>query len=179
MEFTYYGDLLGTSGFYKLGTKNAYNKLDDFYRTTFDHLSDYCDNHEAEVQANLFSDSLVIWGEDHRAILKILNRLYQELIKQGLLLRGSIVKGKLKFEPRFELKNFVKQLPKTDVLARALGLEGSFKGARLIIESPLAEELFEGTPNWATIDGYFRNIRHQKHQFDHLLRALVTKSVDS
>lgn len=85
--------------------------------------------------------------------------MFARLLRNGLLLRGAIVKGKLKFEPRITKPNFVKRLPKDDTLARAAGLEKMQKGARFLIEPALANELLHGVPDWKSHDGYLRSIQ--------------------
>ncbi len=52
MDFTYYGDLLGISGLYKLSPSIAHSKLNDFYNTTFFSLSNYCNQHQNSVKGS-------------------------------------------------------------------------------------------------------------------------------
>lgn len=158
MGFTFYGDLLGTSGYYKLSEQLAYEKLNEFYNTTFYSLADYCQNN-ANVKVNMFSDSILIWGDDSLRILEELQKVYIKLIHKRLLLRGAIVKGKLKIDPRLTLDNYEKMLPKDARLAKAVGLHQTQKGARLIIENKLAEELLEHKKQWLTIEGYNNDIK--------------------
>ena len=61
MGFTYYGDLLGVSGYYKLSPGLAKNKLDEFYNTVFSSLSDYCKAHRND-HVHMFSDSILFCG---------------------------------------------------------------------------------------------------------------------
>lgn len=85
-----------------------------------------------------------------------------------------MVKGKLEFEPRLELKNFEKRLPKDDTLARAVGLEKSKKGARLLIEPCLANKLLADCPNWLASDGYVRErYPTQSIRQDSILRRIA------
>lgn len=158
MGFTYYGDLLGISGYYRLSADQAYKRLNEFYNTTFSCLSDYC-NSNTNVKIFMFSDSLLISGDDEQEILSELQKLYLKLINKGLLLRGALVKRKLIFDSRLELDNFRKELPENDTLARAVGLEQTQKGSRLLIENSLVEILLERHPYWMTHEGYFQNIR--------------------
>jgi hypothetical protein len=158
MDFTYWGDLLGISGYYRLNPTVAKAKLNDFYNTTFYSLSSYCESHR-EVKVLMFSDSLLMYGEDALSALKELCKVYVELIRKGLLLRGGMVKGKLEFEPRYTLDNFQKQLPTDDTLARTVGLENAKKGARLLLERELAAELLADCPDWLTHEGYVRSLR--------------------
>jgi len=64
------------------------------------------------------------------------------------------VDGRLSYQIRTELENFDKNLPKNDTLARAVGLESVKKGARLLIESQLAQFLLRDYPEWLTHEGY-------------------------
>lgn len=155
MGYTYYGDLLGVSGYYQQTPGLAYARLNDFYNITFEHLSAHCDHHHASVW--MLSDSLLIWGDDERRVLPILLELYLRLSTSGLMLRGSIVNGCLEIDPRLTVDNFRKMLPKNDTLARAVGLEKSYKGARLLVENSLAVELLAENEEWLTLDGYIRD----------------------
>ena len=153
MEFTYYGDLLGISGYYRLDPRVAKEKLNQFYDITFESLSEYCQqNNMATVQ--MFSDSLLFYGDDIASALEQLHSVYVRLIYKGLLLRGAVVKGKLQFEPRLTYDNYEKRLPQDDTLARAMGLENTKKGARLLIENQLAAELLYEHQEWLTQEGY-------------------------
>jgi len=156
MKFTYYGDLLGVSGYYKLSSKVAYDKLNLFYNTVFSCMREYCHQHQ-QVSIQMFSDSLLIWGDESEEILIKLQEVYLRLINKGLLLRGSIVEGKLQESPRLTVDNFNKFLPKTDHLARAVGLESTQKGARLLIEPRLAEVLLRDNYEWMTHEGYIND----------------------
>ena len=69
-----------------------------------------------------------------------------------------MVKGRLKFEPRLTIENFRKMLPKDDTLARAVGLESTHKGSRLLIENDLASDLLNNHQQWLTSEGYIRNV---------------------
>ena len=91
MEFTYYGDLLGLSGYYKLNPQIAKEKLNKFYNIKFRLLSSYCEGNRVKVV--MFSDSLLVYGSGDIELLSDLQKLYIELISEGLLLRGAIVKG--------------------------------------------------------------------------------------
>jgi hypothetical protein len=84
--------------------------------------------------------------------------LYTNLLHKGILLRGAIVAGELQFEPRVTRDNFEKLLPQDDTLARAVGLESTQKGARLLIENSLAQALLVDEPDWLTHEGYLRNV---------------------
>jgi hypothetical protein len=109
----------------------------------------------------MFSDSLFIYGDDALFALDYIPLVFNNLLSHDLLLRGAMVKGKLAFEPRFTIANFDKGLPTDDVLARANGLEKLYKGARFIIESNLASDLFTEYPQWATNEGYQRTFMNQ------------------
>jgi hypothetical protein len=162
------------SGYYRLNPAVAKDKLNDFYNTTFYSLSDYCVSHP-EVTVVMFSDSLLIYGEDALPVLKELHKVYVKLIHKALLLRGAMVKGKLEFEPRYTLGNFTKDLPKDDTLARAVGLEEIKKGARLLLERELAAELLAHYPDWLTHEGYVRSLRAggRQERIDSILRRIA------
>ena len=166
MGFTYYGDLLGISGYYKLSPKLAKEKLNAFYNTVFFSLSDYCKDN-LNIQVHMFSDSILFYGDDSISALEQLHRVYVKLIHKGLLLRGAIVDGRLDFQIRTELENFEKQLPQDDTLARAVGLESTKKGARLLIEPKFAESILSDHSEWLTIEGY---VNHQHEQPYSLVR---------
>ncbi len=160
MPFTYYGDLLGISGFYKLSPQIAHQKLSDFYNTTFLNISD-------EFDVIMFSDSLLIRGDDSKQALWQLHKLYTLLIHEGLLLRGAMVSGRLEFDPRITRDNFQKYLPANDYLAKAVGLENTQKGSRLLIENALANKLLNDHPQWLTHQGYVRNVANNNYRLDY------------
>lgn len=174
MEFTYYGDLLGISGYYRLNPRVAKEKLNQFYDITFESLSEYCQqNNMATVE--MFSDSLLFYGDDLASALEQLHSVYARLIYKGLLLRGAIVKGKLQFEPRLTYDNYDKKLPRDDTLARAMGLENTKKGARLLIENQLAAELLDEHREWLTQEGYvmsFNNAHYAQVPENSTLRRI-------
>jgi hypothetical protein len=152
--FTFYGDLLGIGAAYQLGPQVAYTKLNDFYNTVFERLHgrrEWLGNH---LHVQMFSDSVVAWNERPEGILEDLQSVYLKLLGRGLLLRGAIVDGALEREPRVEGRNFRKFLPANDTLARAVGLEKTVKGARLLIEPALAQKILSDQPQWLTVEGY-------------------------
>jgi hypothetical protein len=155
--FTFYADLLGMSGYYRLSPKVAYRKLNKFYNTTFSSFRDYCQANP-NIHIEMFSDSLLIWGNDAEQVLNKVHDLYLALTEKSLLLRGAIVKGTLMIDPRLTLDNFQKFLPENDMLPRAVGLENTQKGARLLIENTLVEELLSNHLDWMTNEGYLNNI---------------------
>ena len=156
MKFTYYGDLLGIAGLYRLDPANAYNKLNNFYNITFDTIGNWAK--ENQVSVMMFSDSLLVYGDIAEQALEKLLLVHKALIDNDILLRGALVKKKLEFDPRYTYDNFRKNLPKDDTLARAVGLSSTHKGARLLIEPELARDLLEEMPDWLTLDGYVRTL---------------------
>jgi hypothetical protein len=174
VEFTYYGDLLGISGYYRLNPRVAKEKLNQFYDITFESLSEYCQlNNMATVE--MFSDSLLFYGNDVVSALEQLHSVYARLIYRGLLLRGAVVKGKLRFEPRLTYENYDKKLPQDDTLARAMGLENTKKGSRLLIENQLAADLLDENQEWLTQEGYvmsFNNAHYVQIPEDSMLRRI-------
>ena len=167
MEFTFYGDLLGIGSAYRLGSKTAYDKLNAFYNETFRTLDAFCDDHRNSVE--MFSDSLFIKGDVAFSSLADIALVFPNLLRKGLLLRGAMVRGKLRFDTRITKPNFGKRLPDDDTLARAVGLEKMQKGARFLVEADLANELLNNVPDWKTQDGYLRSIRSNA---DELLRRI-------
>jgi hypothetical protein len=159
MAYTFYGALLGIPRYYRLNPGRAYDRLSTFYDTTHASLFDYCMSHGDLVYVNLFSDSLLVWGEHEQEILGELLTLYLGLIKESLLLRGALVKGRPATDPRRTLDNFQELLPEDDSLARASGLAKTQKGARLLIEKALAEDLLQDCEEWLTHVGYLQNPR--------------------
>ena len=173
MGYTFYGDLLGISGYYRLSPKRAYGRLNEFYNMSFSCLSEFCRSSDG-VEVNMFSDSIFVWGENEKDILPHLQLLYLELIHAGLLLQGALVDKKLRFDPRLTLDNFGKHLPKDDTLARAVGLARSQKGARFLVENRLVERLLERHPDWMTPEGYALKIDRSTSQSDILRRISPT-----
>jgi hypothetical protein len=158
MSFTFYGDLLGISTLYKLSAAVAHEKLNEFYNTTFFSLDNKWER-ENHVRTIMFSDSLIITGSaTAESALNQLLLVYMKLLHKGILLRGAIVSGELTFEPRITRESFTKSLPQGDTLARAAGLEGTQKGARLLIEPALAREILASEQDWLTQEGYVRNV---------------------
>lgn len=153
MDYTYYGDLLGISGYYRLNPTVAKEKLNQFYDITFESLSGYCRQNELATVA-MFSDSLLFYGDDFHGALEQLHSVYVRLLQKGLLLRGAIVKGRLQFEPRLNYENYEKRLPQDDTLAKVMGLESTKKGARLLVENELVAEVLQQYPEWLTQEGY-------------------------
>ena len=159
MSFTFYGDLLGISSLYKLSAAVAHEKLNEFYNTTFFSIDDTWER-QYQIRTLMFSDSLLITGNAPlESALEKLLLVYMKLLHKGLLLRGAIVDGELTFEPRITRDNFQKFLPQDDTLARAAGLEGTQKGARLLIEPVLARTILATEPDWLTQEGYVRNVQ--------------------
>jgi hypothetical protein len=152
MHFTFYGDLLGIGSAYKLGAKAAYDKLNAFYNETFSTLT----NRRQEVE--MFSDSLLVIGDDASDALTDIALLFANLVRKGLLLRGTMVKGRLTYEARTTRENFQKRLPNDDTLARAVGLETSQRGSRFLIEPALANALLRNNSDWLSHEGYIRSI---------------------
>lgn len=173
MTFTFYGDLLGISSNYNLDPTLAYSKLNDFYNTSFSNLKDYC-NAYPHSKVFMFSDSILFYGENPIAAIKQLQNLYLSLLSKNLLLRGAIVKDKLDFEPRFELKNFEKRLPINDTLAKAVSLESMYKGSRLIIDTSLALELLDEIPQWKTQEGFISSPNIESINSEFLKRITAT-----
>ncbi len=159
MEYTFYGDLLGFSNYYRLSPEIAYNRLNDFYSTVHSVLKDHVAKETTDVEVVMMSDSVLIWGSNAHRMLEMLHQIYIELIQKGLFLRGAMVDKKLERVPQFNLKNFDDFLPTDDTLARAVGLSETKKGARLLIDTKLAQGLLDDHKQWLTHDGYIRNTK--------------------
>jgi hypothetical protein len=155
MHFTFYGDLLGIGSAYKLGAKTAYDKLNAFYNESFRTLVN--PRHKVEM----YSDSLLVIGDDASDALTDIALLFANLVRKGLLLRGAMVKRKLTYQARVTRQNFQKHLPNDDTLARAVGLEKSQRGSRFLIEPTLASDLLQDNPDWLSQEGYIRSISMQ------------------
>ncbi|WP_156180961.1 hypothetical protein [Desulfovibrio sp. TomC] len=161
VPFTYYGDLVGVTSLYSVDPKLGYEALDGFYNTVFNSLSSYMDEHQ-DVKVCMFSDSMVMYGDDASSALKELQLVYLKLIHtKKLLLRGAMVSGKIDFDPRFTIETFQKHLPKGTELVRAVALESKHKGSRLLVENELAGNLLNEVKSWRTVSGYVDNILGQ------------------
>jgi hypothetical protein len=172
VEFTFYGDLLGIGSAYKLSASAAREKLNAFYNETFHTLDTFCDDELNDVE--MFSDSLLITGVDALHALPYISEVFVNLVRKDLLLRGAIVKGKLRYEARVTKENLSKRLPDDDTLARAVGLEKTQKGARFLIERDLANDLLNDVPEWKSHDGYLRSIRTYAYADESLRRICPT-----
>jgi hypothetical protein len=171
LKFTFYGDLLGISALYRLSPVMAYKKLNEFYNTVFGYVDEYWAG-EADLDIRMFSDNILILGNDAVSALKKISILYLKLQQKGLLLRGAMVKGRITFDPSFDRNNFRRELPKDTSLARAVGLESTQKGSRFVIEIQLAQKMFRTIPEWLTHDGYIRNVSAPEFPYDHILRRI-------
>jgi len=116
------GDLVGISSLYASSPKGAYNALNDYYNEVFFSLQDYYTG-KVQRKIEMFSDCLIITGNDPDAFINSMSAVYGNLISKGLLLRGGMVTGSLDFDLSVTVSNFTKRLPSTDVLARAVSLE--------------------------------------------------------
>ena len=177
MDFTYYGDLLGISGLYKLNPSLAKDNLNEFYNTVFKSFGKLAGRDKCEVI--MFSDSLLIYGNNLQEVLEELGSVYLKLLLKGILLRGAIVYGKLRFEPRFTVDNSQKMLPDDDTLARVVGLSGTQKGVRLVIESDIAQKLLKNHSDWLTHDGYLRSVNERVPHTSVLRRVCPTPDNNS
>lgn len=172
IPFTFYGDLLGVSSYYRVDPSTAYEKLNFFYNETY-----YLFRHLEQVpgydlRVILFSDSIFVTGTLLGTTLKHLGYLYSILFHNNLLLRGAIVHGLLEFDPRVELQDMVKQLPEGDVLFRAVELEKRNKGARLVVEKRLAHMILPR--DWFTLEGYIQNIGNPSIPINSIKRKIRT-----
>lgn len=172
IPFTYYGDLLGVSSYYRIDPETAYQKLSFFYNETFQVFRHLEQVPGYDLKVFLFSDSIFVTGTILSSTLKHLGYLYSILFQNNLLLRGAIVHGRLTFDPRLELENMVKQLPEGDVLFRAVELEKRNKGARLVMEKKLAHMILPH--EWFTLEGYIQNRVNPDISKDSIRRKIRT-----
>lgn len=157
LYFTYYGDLVGIKALYKKGSQSAYNKLSDYYNTVFHGLEAYHSANKDNRKVTMFSDSLLVTGDDPAAFIRALAPVYNTLAAKELLLRGGMVKGRLTKDARLETSNFEKFLPDSDVLARAASMESEVKGARFLLDHQMAKLMIQPKAEWLTIEGYESN----------------------
>lgn len=153
-HFTYFGDLVGISSLYASSPKGAYNALNDYYNEVFCGLAAYY-NGQGGRDVEMFSDSLVVRGDDPVSFIEIMAPVYGSLLSKGLLLRGGMVSGKFSLDVRVTARNFQKWLPDSDALARAAGMERIAKGGRFLVESSMAENLMRLRPSWLSPQGYY------------------------
>lgn len=159
MNFTYYADLVGISALYAASPAHAYEKLNEYYNTVFHGLNAYYYDSHTRRKVEMYSDSLVVPGDDPQLFLTTMAPVYMTLLSKGLLLRGGMVKGPLNFDVRITTQNFQKSLPDSDVLARCVALERKVKGARLVLSKDIAEPFFTEYSEWLTLHGYASNRR--------------------
>jgi hypothetical protein len=172
IPFTYYGDLLGVSNFYRIDADTAYKKLSFFYNEAYQVFRHLEKQNNYDLKVFLFSDSIFVTGTVLGSRLRHLGYLYSILFQNNLLLRGAIVHGQLTFDPRIELRDMVKQLPKGDVLFRAVELEKRNKGARLVMEKRLAQMILP--PKWYSTEGYIKQRVDANISADSIKRKIRT-----
>lgn len=170
-EFTFYADLVGISSIYAAAPSLAYQKLNIFYNEVFHGLDAFCTGH-SDAKIEMFSDSLVVKGEDFHDFITSVAQVYMNLLSKGLMLRGALVLGRLKYEVRLERDNFSKRLPDSDVLARAVALERKVKGARFVVQKEIAFAYLKSYPDWHTLHGYCSNRRLGRREL-HVQRSLL------
>lgn len=171
--FTYFGDILGTSELYAIHRNIGYRQLNKFYNVVFDIFKPLAES-DTSLRIYLFSDSLFITGNNLERVLKALGSVYYRLFKENIFLRGAVVEGLLDFDPRIQLDNLIKQLPTTDVLFRAVKLEKSSKGARLLIEKRLAQRILPS--HWYTYELYKENLHNPNLPIGDFRRRIVHNS---
>lgn len=153
MDFTFYADLVGISALYAASPTHAYEKLNEYYNTVFHGLSAYYSGTTTR-KVEMYSDSLVVSGDDPQLFISTMAPVYMTLLSKGLLLRGGMVLGHLDFDVRITTQNFQKSLPDSDVLARCVALERKVKGARFLLSTDIAEPFFHIIRKWLTLQGY-------------------------
>ena len=172
MDFTFHGDVLGTSNLFAIDMNLAISKLHIFYDAVYDVFNDSCHRFsEHELSIFLFSDSIFITGNKLRTTIENLAYLYRLLFWDQIFLRGATVGGRLEYEPRVELRNLTKKLPKDDVLYRSVALEKYAKGARLLVDTALAKILLPEA--WLTDELYSQNVITHGLSMDDFRRRIV------
>src|SRR5947207_2394818 len=86
-EFTYCGDLVGTSSMYANAPSEAYNFLNRFYNTVFGLLADY-QHGVLGREVYMFSDSVIVTGDSPEEFVRSMCGVYMTLLNNSLLLRG-------------------------------------------------------------------------------------------
>lgn len=170
-DFTFYADLVGISSLYATSPHQAYKKLSEYYTEVFIGLEPYY-RVSASRRVEMYSDSLVVSGDNLRDFLVALAPLYMQLLSKGLMPRGGIAAGRLNFDMRITTENFRQNLPDSDVLARCVGLERKVKGARIVIESGLVNPYFNQCQEWVTLHGYLSDPKLGNRDFV-LQRSIV------
>lgn len=156
MDFTFYADLVGTSVLYATSPTHAYERLNEYYNAVFHGLSAYYNESDTR-KVEMFSDSLVVYGDNPQLFLSTMAPVYMNLLSKGLLLRGGMVDGLLHYDARITTRNFQKYLPDSDVLARSIALERLVKGARIVLNPVIAESFLSSHREWLTLQGYASN----------------------
>ena len=87
INFTYYGDVLGTSERYSINQEEGYSHLNKFYNIVCRNFSSL--KREKTIEAFLFSDSFFITGDNIYSVLKVLSQIYYESFKKNIYLRGG------------------------------------------------------------------------------------------
>lgn len=175
-EFTYCGDLVGVTSLYTSTAEGAYNVLNDFYNTVFHGLKPYHSKKTSSRKVKMFSDTLIVSGNDPDEFIRTLSPVYTTLVSKGILLRGGMVEGRLTPELRITTNNFEKFLPNSDVFARAASLEKKVKGARFLVDHAIANMLIQPKPEWLVLSNYARNPAKGDRNFD--LQRSVTPGGD-
>lgn len=172
IDFTFYGDLLGTSNFFSVNMDLAIDRLHYYYNTVFEIFKDVCQQfNKKELSIFLFSDSIFVTGDKLKTSILHLAHLYRLLFWKQIFLRGAMVNGRLEYEPRVELRNLTKKLPMGDVLFRAVALEKYAKGARLLIDKDLARILLP--KEWLTDELYSKHVTTHSINNDDFRRRIV------
>lgn len=168
-KYTYYGDLLAISYLYDTNESATKMVLDRFYQLIFDKFQGSCVNKQTQV--TLFSDTLIITGQDLKQLFLTVEKVYRTLSHQGIFLRGAVVKGKLEFEPKVVVDNMTKHLPSGNVLYRAVRLEKKGKGPRFFVEEDIVKDIMP--KEWLISNQYETNICIEKIKENDFRRKIV------
>ena len=174
VPFTYYGRLVGIPASYTLAPGAAYHKLDVFYDLAHDHLHQVCEGAHPDFGVQLYSYSMVFFGEDVLTGLRLLHGLYMGFLESAVLLSGAVVPGMLAADPRFSVRNFYQGLAPGGPVEQAERLLEGTEGARLLVDSELASAVLPDGSEWDRTEGYARNYhRHPEIALDDPRRFLV------
>lgn len=80
--FTFYGDLVGISSAYEASPEGAYQKLHEYYNEMFVGLTAYYEGYP-ERHVEMFSDSIVVSGDDPLEFLCTIAPVYMKLLSNA------------------------------------------------------------------------------------------------
>ncbi len=138
-----YADLLGFSEFVVSDLKQAKQLLDDFYNLS---QRTKISKGYKDLELFLFSDSLLLQGNDISSVVNYMCCLYRSALKyckKGLIMlcRGGIARGCVITQKRRQAPNVIKNFIISPALTHAAKMESLVKGQRLLLSANEHEEL--------------------------------------